>query len=67
MVRTRKRYAVHMKPGSGPTVEGLLVRRGRDRFVLIDVQLLEAADRTHALSGRVEVLRENVFCLQELQ
>jgi hypothetical protein len=56
-----------MKPGSGPTVEGLLVRRGRDRFVLIDVQLLEAADRTHALSGRVEVLRENVFCLQELQ
>jgi hypothetical protein len=61
-----KRYAFHMKAGM-PTIEGLLVKRTRHAFILIKAQILEAADRTHDLGGHVEVLRENVYCLQELE
>lgn len=61
-----KRYALHMKDGM-PTMEGLLVKRTSRAFILITAQILEAADRTHDLGGHVEVLRENVYCLQELE
>ena len=62
----KKRYAVHMKADM-PTIEGLLVSRSRTELVLIDVEVLQDAQRSHALSGRVRVPRENVYCLQELQ
>lgn len=65
--RYARRYALHMKPGQGPTIEGLLVRRTRRSFVLINAALAEAADRSHSLAGHVEVLRENVYCLQEIK
>lgn len=61
-----KRYALHMKPGCGPTVEGLLVKRTRREFVLMDAQIVESADRTVDVAGYYTVLRENVFGLQEL-
>lgn len=61
-----RRYALHMKPGCGPTIEGLVIQRTRREFVLLGAQLLESSDRTVDLGGHVFVLRENVFCLQEL-
>jgi hypothetical protein len=64
---TAKRYALHMKPGCGPTIEGLLVRRTRREFVLIAAQMLEDADRSHEIGGHVTVPRENVYCLQEIR
>lgn len=66
MVGIKRRYAFHMKDGL-PTIEGLLVKRTRRGFLLVKAEILEAADRTHDLGGHVEVLRENVFCLQELE
>lgn len=66
MVGTKRRYALHMKAGM-PTIEGLLVKRTRRSFVLIAAQILEDPDRTHDLGGHVEVPRENVYCLQELE
>lgn len=56
-----------MRPGCGATIEGLVVKRTRRSFVLIDAEILEGEDRTHELAGHVEVLRENVYCLQELR
>lgn len=62
---TKHRYALHMKDGS-PTIEGLLVKRGRREFTLIAAEILQDADTTHDLPGHVEVPRENVFCLQRV-
>lgn len=64
--KRRKRYAFHMKDDM-PTIEGVLVKRLRDRFVLIAAQIIQAEDRSHDLAGHVEVLRENVYVLQELK
>lgn len=61
----KRRYALHGKPGL-PTIHGLLVRRSRDRFVLHDAEILETAEKTHDVQGRLEVLRENVWCLERL-
>lgn len=66
-MKTNKRYALHMKPGCGPTIEGLLVKRARREFVLLDASMLEDADRTHDMAGHVTVPRENVYCLQEIR
>jgi len=63
---TKRRYALHMLNGA-PTIEGLLIRKLRHEFVLIDAKLLEGEDRTHSMAGPVTVLRENVFCLQEIK
>ena len=61
----KRRYALHGKPGL-PTFEGLLVRRTPNYFVLVDASILEAADQSHDVQGRLEVLRENVLCLERL-
>lgn len=61
--RTR-RVALHMKDDT--TVEGLLVKRTRNSFVLIKAALVQDVERTVELSGHVEVPRENVYLLQEL-
>jgi hypothetical protein len=66
MVGVKRRYALHMKDRQ-PTLEGLLIHRRKGHYVLIDAEILEATDRTHSLEGRVEVPRENVYCLQEVQ
>ena len=66
MVGTARRITLHMKPGCGPTIEGLLVKRSRREFVLIKAEILEDADRTHDMGGHVTVPRENVYCLQEM-
>lgn len=63
-----RRVALIMKPGCGPTVQGVLVRRTRREFVLLNAELIEADDRTHALDrGHFEVPRENVYGVQEIQ
>lgn len=64
--RRVKRYAFHMKNGA-PTITGLVVRRGVRRFVLIKAELERDADSTQPMGGHVEVLRENVFCVQEIK
>lgn len=64
--RPARRFALHMKGGM-PTITGVIVRRGPRRFVLIAAELEQDADSTHTLGGHVEVLRENVFCLQEIK
>jgi hypothetical protein len=76
VVSTKRRVALHMKPGCGPTIEGLLVkyhRRGRrpaheasTSHLLIDAEMLEDADRTHSIAGPVFVHRENVYCRQAI-
>ena len=63
-LKTTKRVALHMKDNT--TVEGLLVKRTRDAFVLIKAQIVQDVDRTHELGGHVEVPRENVYLLQEI-
>lgn len=64
--RRVKRYALHMKHGA-PTITGLIVHRGLRRFVLIRAELEEGEDQTQLMGGHVEVLRENVFCIQEIE
>lgn len=66
MVGRKRRYALHMKDGM-PTIEGLLVSRGRRRYLLIAAQILETEERSHTLAGHVEVPRENVYCLQVIE
>jgi hypothetical protein len=66
VARKCRRYAFHMK-NSMPTIEGLLVKRLKDRFVLINAQIIQSEDRSHDMAGHVEVLRENVYVLQEIQ
>lgn len=61
-----RKYALLMKPGCGPTIQGLLVKRTRNAFILLNAELLEGEDRTHDLAGHIEVLRENVYGLQEI-
>lgn len=61
-----KRYAFHMKAGM-PTIEGLLIKRTRTSFIVISAQILEAEDRSHTLAGHVEILRENVYVMQEIE
>ena len=61
-----KRYALHMKDGQ-PTLEGLLVRRGRRFYTLIAAAIVEDEDRTNPLAGHIEVPRENVYVLQEIE
>lgn len=63
-LKTVKRYALHMKDNT--TIEGLLVKRTRDSFVLIKASIVQDVDRTHELGGHVEVPRENVYLLQEI-
>jgi hypothetical protein len=67
VVVTARRITLHMKPGCGPTIEGLLIKRTRREYVLIKAELLEDTERTHDMGGHVTVLRENVFCIQEMQ
>ena len=62
---TAKRVALHMKDDT--TIEGLLVKRTRNSFVLIKASIVQSADRTHELGGHVEVPRENVYVIQEIQ
>ena len=64
--RRVRRYALHMK-NDMPTITGLIVRRGPRRFVLIRAELEHDAERTEPMGGHVEVLRENVFCVQEIK
>lgn len=68
MVGTKRRVALHMKPGCGPTIEGLLVKyhRRAGEYELLDAQVLEDADRTHDIAGPVFILRENVYCRQAI-
>jgi len=63
-LKKTRRVALHMKDNT--TVEGLLVRRTRDSFVLVKAQIVQDVDRTHDLGGHVEVPRENVYLLQEI-
>lgn len=65
MVKKARRVALHMK-GNEPTLEGLLVKQYRREFVLLDARVVEDADRTHSLDGRVVVLRENILCFREI-
>lgn len=65
-VRVRKRFGFQMKPGCGPTIEGVLLYRTAREFVLANAELVEDADRSHSLGGRVRVLRENVAFVQEI-
>lgn len=66
MVMTRRRYALHMKDNL-PTIEGLLVGRRSRCFELINAQILEGVDRTITIAGRIEVPRENVYCLERIE
>jgi hypothetical protein len=68
VVGTKRRVALHMKPGCGPTIEGLLVKyhRRAGEYELIDAEMLEDADRTHSIAGPVFVHRENVYCRQAI-
>lgn len=66
-LRTWRRVALLMKPNCGPTVQGLLIKRTRSAFVLLNAEVLEADDRSHELAGvHFEVPRENVYGVQEL-
>lgn len=47
----KRRYALHMKPGHGATIEGLLVGRTRRSFVLINAEMLETPERTQEMRG----------------
>lgn len=62
---TAKRVALHMKDNT--TIEGLLVKRTRNSFILIKASIVQDVDRTHDLGGHVEVPRENVYVIQEIQ
>lgn len=64
-LRTVKRVALHMKDDT--TIEGLLVKRTRDSFILLKAQIVQDVNRTHDLGGHVEVPRENVYVIQEVQ
>lgn len=66
-MKRNQRYALHMKPGCGPTIEGLLVKRTRSEYVLLLATLLEDTDRTHDMANHVGIPRENVYCWQELR
>lgn len=63
---TKRRFAFHMKPGCGPTMEGLLVKYHRRiaEFELLDAKLVETEDRSTSIAGPVFLPRENVFCRQ---
>jgi hypothetical protein len=68
VVGTKRRVALHMKPGCGPTIEGLLVKyhRRAGEYELLDAQMVEDVERTHSLGSPVFVLRENVYCRQAI-
>lgn len=58
--RRFRRVALHMKPGHGPTVEGLLVLRTAREFHVRDASIV-GADGDTRLANPARVLRENVF------
>jgi hypothetical protein len=61
------RVALLMKPGCGPTVQGLLMKRNRREYVLFNAELVQDEQTTHELErGPFEVPRENVFGVQEI-
>lgn len=66
-MKTSKRYAFLMKPGCGPTIEGLLVGRTRREFVLIGAEVINGPGDVQEMGSEVTLLRENVFCLQEIR
>jgi hypothetical protein len=68
VVGTKRRVALHMKPGCGPTIEGLLVKyhRRAGEYELIDAQILRGRRPDAQLAGPVFVLRENVYCRQAI-
>jgi hypothetical protein len=49
-----------------PSVKGILAGRVAGHYRLLNAQLLEAADRSHALPGEVWVPRERVILVQIL-
>jgi hypothetical protein len=62
------RVALLMKPGHGPTVQGLLMRKTRREFVLMNAELVQDEQTTHELDrGPFTVLRENVYGWQEIR
>jgi hypothetical protein len=61
------RVAIYMKPGHGPTVQGLLMKRNRRDFVLFNAELVEDESRTHELArGPFTVPAANVYGWQEI-
>lgn len=62
-----RRVAIHMKPGYGPTVEGLLVAKTHREFHLIKAEMLIGPDDTTELANPLRVLRENVFGFEVLE
>jgi hypothetical protein len=62
------RVALLMKPGCGPTVQGLLMKRTRREYVLFNAELLQDEQTTHELApGPFTVPRENVYGWQEIR
>lgn len=64
-LRSAKRVALHMKDNT--TIEGLLVKRTRDSFVLIKAKIVQDVNATHDLGGHVEVPREGVYVIQSIE
>lgn len=48
------------------TVEGILVGRWSGHYVLLRPSLYESADRSHSLTGHLEVAAERVIFVQVL-
>lgn len=67
MTLTRKRLVrVHFN-NQETTIEGLLCGRFAGHYVLQVANVLEAADRSVNLDGKVKIPRENVLFYQELR
>jgi hypothetical protein len=65
-MKRRRRPLVRVHPRNGPSLEGVLVGRRGDHYVLELPKLLEAEDRTITLEGWVEIPAANVAFLQVL-
>lgn len=67
MTLFRKRLVrVHLKDKE-TTIEGVLLKRWAGHHILAVAKVLEAADRTHDLDGRVSIPNENILFTQELR
>lgn len=61
-----KRKLVRVQQHAGPTIEGVLVHRGKDCYRVVDAVALVDEDTSHALDGVIEIPRERVYFLQLL-
>lgn len=62
----RRKPLVRAQLKSGPTLDGVLVRRTRDFYVLSAVKSVEDEETTVSLPGEVLIPRANVHYFQAL-